>query len=76
MNSVNKFFSLLYVLIFNKKKILLKILFYRWPSNDFLITYLPTRHQWTILDQYCGKLNWFKELNSARFSWFFFVLLI
>ncbi|CAF1071643.1 unnamed protein product [Rotaria sordida] len=37
-----------------------------WPSNDFLIKYLPSRHQWTILDQYCGKLNWFKELNSAR----------
>ncbi|CAF2641021.1 unnamed protein product [Rotaria sp. Silwood2] len=37
-----------------------------WPSNNFLIKYLPSRHQWTILDQYCGKLNWFKELNSAR----------
>ncbi|CAF3437362.1 unnamed protein product [Rotaria sp. Silwood1] len=37
-----------------------------WPSNDFLIKYLPSRHQWTILDQYCGKLDWFKELNSSR----------
>ncbi|CAF0720652.1 unnamed protein product [Adineta steineri] len=37
-----------------------------WPNNDFLITYLPSRHQWTILDQYCGKFSWFKELNSAR----------
>ncbi|CAF1016148.1 unnamed protein product [Adineta ricciae] len=37
-----------------------------WPSNDFLITYLPSRHQWMILDHYCGKLSWFKELNSAR----------
>ncbi len=51
-------------------KILFKILFFRWPSNDFLIRYLPSRHQWAILDQYCGKLNWFKELNSSRFDLF------
>ncbi|CAF1180691.1 unnamed protein product [Rotaria magnacalcarata] len=37
-----------------------------WPSNEFLLKYLPSRHQWTILDQYCGKLDWFKELNASR----------
>ena len=38
----------------------------RWPSHEFVVTYLPGRHQWAILDQYCSRLHWFKELNSAR----------
>jgi len=37
-----------------------------WPNNDFLLTYLPTRHQWTVLDQYCSKFSSFKHFNGAR----------
>ena len=30
-----------------------------------MLSYLLGRHQWTILDQYCNKFDWFEELNAA-----------